>query len=82
MGLPVTALVGTVFRGADQEAQLNVAARLAAESLPNTSLPDTLKKVWQTVVSDRPGVGTVPVPHCREVGRLTCRGQLGMLSTA
>jgi hypothetical protein len=46
MGAPVTAVLGTVFRGADLEAQLNVLARRAGEGLPTTSLADTHSKVW------------------------------------
>jgi hypothetical protein len=46
MGAPATSVLGTVFRGADLEAQLNVLARRAGEALPTTSLADTHKKVW------------------------------------
>jgi hypothetical protein len=45
VGAPVTSVLGTVFRGADLEAQLNVLVRRAGEALPSTSLADTHKKV-------------------------------------
>lgn len=45
MGAPVTTVLGTVFRGADLESQLNLLARRAGEALPATSLADTTKKV-------------------------------------
>ena len=45
VGAPVTSVLGTVFRGADLEAQLNVLVRRAGEALPTTSLADTHKKV-------------------------------------
>jgi hypothetical protein len=46
MGAPATSVLGTVFRGADLEAQLNVLARRAGGRLPTTSLADTHKMVW------------------------------------
>lgn len=45
MGVPVTSILGTVFRGADLETQINVLARRAAGGLPSHSLTDTNKKV-------------------------------------
>jgi hypothetical protein len=57
VGAPVTSVLGTVFRGADLEAQLNVLARRAGEALPTTSLADTHKKVDDFGLS-KAGAGT------------------------
>lgn len=52
MGAPVTTVLGTVFRGADLESQLNVLARRAGVALPTTSLADTTKRVTASTLSD------------------------------
>lgn len=72
MGVPVTSVLGTVFRGADVESQLNVHARRAAESAPTTSLADINKKVRVAKhCSEEPQIWQ-PAQVRRGVRRKTC----------